>query len=96
MKKKKCDCKNKGFVKCVNEEKAYCEHRNDLGDSGYCDICSDKVWKDAVNESKHKIKMVYHPDELPSIYSDDAPPHMQMRMLWNKVNEIIKILNKHI
>jgi len=32
------------------ERKGYCEHRNDLGDNGYCDICSDRVWKDAVNE----------------------------------------------
>ena len=47
--REKCDCKNKGFDKCVNEE-VFCEHYNDLGDMGFCDICSDKVWKDAVNE----------------------------------------------
>lgn len=32
-------------------------------------------------------------DKLPSIYSDDAPPHMQMRILWNKMNELVDFIN---
>lgn len=65
-----------------------CERHNEQATSNSrCPLCEQKE----VPPITELVKVI---DELPSIYSADAPPYMQMRILWNKVNEIIKIINK--
>lgn len=80
----------KPITEALNDGQGECKVCNFMGILDKHNRCKDCTGFLDDYESNYQEKRL---DELPSIYSDDAPPYMQMRILWNKVNEIIKIIN---
>lgn len=34
-------------------------------------------------------------EKLPNFYSDECPPHMKERIMWQKINDIIEFINPY-
>lgn len=32
-------------------------------------------------------------EKLPSMYSNENPPYMHQRMMWDKINQMVELLN---